>query len=71
MVYTVRSCVIQEKIEKFPDDLPQITNRAEMEEALRGPRKMYAVLKAPVTGTPVDDAFDILTVGAILCYGSV
>lgn len=31
-----------------------------MEQALSGPKKLYAVLNAPVYGTPVDDPFDIL-----------
>lgn len=42
-------------------ELPQITNKTELENALSGTKKMYAVLNAPVSGSPVDDVFDILT----------
>ncbi|MGN0613062.1 MAG: hypothetical protein ACI4JB_04100 [Porcipelethomonas sp.] len=42
------------------NDLPRITNEAEMREALSGEKTLYAVLNASVTGSAVEDVFDIL-----------
>lgn len=61
IIYTVYSCEVQSDIEKTADELPQITSRAEMQEALSGSKKMYAVLNAPVSGSAAEDVFDILT----------
>lgn len=43
------------------EDLPQITNESELREAMNGPKTMYAVLNAPVSGSAVDDPFELLT----------
>lgn len=61
IIYTVYSCGKQSDIEQSADGLPQITSKAEMQEALSGPKKMYAVLNAPVSGSAAEDVFDILT----------
>lgn len=60
VIYTGYSCNKQEKSRIRTENLPQITNRAEMEDALNVPKELYAVLNAPVCGTPVDAPFDIL-----------
>ncbi|MGN1101976.1 MAG: hypothetical protein ACI4RG_07265 [Huintestinicola sp.] len=46
---------------KIIENTPQITNQAEMENALSGEKALYAVLNAPISGSPVDDPFGILT----------
>lgn len=47
------------------ESLPQIKNKAQMEEALSGSETLYAVLDAPVSGSPAEDIFDILNMDCL------
>ena len=49
MIYTGYSCSRQEKNTEMAAELPQITNKTELEIALSGTPKFYAVLNAPVS----------------------
>ncbi|MCI7766976.1 MAG: hypothetical protein MSJ26_03210 [Oscillospiraceae bacterium] len=61
VIFSFRRCYNIGKSEEDAQALPQITSRKEMKEALSRPKEIYAVLNAPVSGTPVKDPFDILT----------
>ena len=47
VIFTAISCSRQDKSEKMVSELPQITNKAELNEALSGTERLYAVLNAP------------------------
>lgn len=60
VIFSFISCAKMVETDETAENLPQITNKSQLQEALSGSKKLYAVLKAPVKGSVVEDEFDIL-----------
>lgn len=60
IIFTCHSLKVQKRSEDVVENLPRITNKEELEEALSGKEQMYAVLHAPVSGSAAQDSFGIM-----------
>lgn len=60
IIFTGHSLKVQEQSEGVVENLPRITNKEELEEALNGKEQMYAALHAPVSGSAAKDSFGII-----------
>lgn len=58
--FTIYSCAEGSRQEDIAQSLPQITTKAQLEEARAGDPQVYACLNVPITGSAAKDRFHIL-----------